>query len=130
MNNFSHQESIPVTSNSASNESFIRRRRGAVRKQNVHEVNLTTKLCHHLSTKRHQALSRSLLQWRTCDCLVTIKFFHWQLWFRWRRNRWHKASKVDSFMSTKSADRPSTLSTHSNLSILSSLSIRSCWTWD
>ena len=36
MNNFSHQEN-PVNSN-ASTDSFIRRRRGAVRKQNVHEV--------------------------------------------------------------------------------------------
>ena len=36
MNNFSHQEN-PVNSH-ASTDSFIRRRRGAVRKQNVHEV--------------------------------------------------------------------------------------------
>ena len=38
MNNFSHQEN-PVNSN-ASTDSFIRRRRGAVRKQNVHEVKI------------------------------------------------------------------------------------------
>ena len=56
MNNFSHQEN-PVNSH-ASTDSFIRRRRGAVRKQNVHEVKWKL-LIHEL-------------RWQPKDILVTI----------------------------------------------------------
>ena len=77
MNNFSHQEN-PVNSN-ASTDSFIRRRRGAVRKQNVHEVKINP---------------RTFSRWQFGDN-----------YRRWRRVRWHKAFEVDSKMSIKSADR-------------------------
>ena len=43
MNNFSHQESNQVPNSTMSTDSFIRRRRGAVRKQNVHEVKFPKK---------------------------------------------------------------------------------------
>ena len=77
MNNFSHQEN-PVNSN-ASTDSFIRRRRGAVRKQNVHEVKINP---------------RTFSRWQFGDN-----------YRRWRRVSWHKAFEVDSKMSIKSADR-------------------------
>ena len=68
MNNFSHQESNQVPSSTASTDSFIRRRRGAVRKQNVHEVKFPKNFQKSSKNMENRRKNRD-------DLLVTIKFF-------------------------------------------------------
>jgi len=78
MNNFSHQEN-PVNSH-ASTDSFIRRRRGAVRKQNVHEVKKNFESTNFFSVTTKDILVTIIVEsyFGDAETRMTQSFWSWQ----------------------------------------------------